>query len=168
MLLRITSIFILLIVSLEIYAQHGDEYRVLRALHSEMNAKFPLLDSLYPIQTINLSGKGYEILKRKEKRKIRKQIGKQEGYKLVHDSLPEERVLIPALQIFQAFRNFDSTASLLIEKTQPFFMVSNPIFFSKSKKAIVIVSLIRGYGNTYILGKNGSEWKILKSIYGWM
>lgn len=148
-------------------AQDSSPYSVIRALSSEMNSKFPILDSLYPVKSYDLSSKDYSYLSKKEKKEIKRVLKKQLGYSLREDSL-QDRILIAASPIFHAFKDFDSTASILIEKTQPFFMISNPVFFARQRKAIINVSLIRGYGYTYILEKTGEEWKIVKSIYGWM
>jgi hypothetical protein len=161
------GIILLVLFSYVVTGQTRNPYEIIRTLEKQMNVKYPIVDSLYPFAVEKFNGKDWSILTNKEKRKLKRTVKSEKGIKLNKDSLPD-RILIPSLPIFAAFTNFDSTGSKLIEQYQPFYMLSNPVFFANSTKAIIALSLIKGFGYTYVFEKRNNDWVIIKSIYRWM
>ncbi|HVU58101.1 MAG TPA: hypothetical protein VHD83_23735 [Puia sp.] len=148
-------------------AQNGAPYEVLRVLAIQMNPKFPVLDSLYPFHSTDFNGAAWAILSKDEKRELKKRTKQSFGVKISSDSLTGT-TLIPALPVFMAFAKADSPSLRFIEQTQPFYMISAPVFIHNNTKAVVFLSLIKRFGTTYILQKKDRKWTILKDIYEWM
>src|SRR5690606_2412646 len=124
-------------------------------------------DSLFPIQTNKISGDILGVLNKKERKELKRATKNKKGFKLNPDSL-KGITLIPAIPIFEALAKFDSTSAKLIDENQPFYMASAPIFFHNNSKAIINLSLIKGFGSSYIFEKRGDNWVLVKEIYGWM
>lgn len=153
--------------SYTVCGQSGNPYEIIRALEKQMNSNYPIVDSLSPFLITSFTGKDWNSLTAREKRKLRRAVKEQMGIKLNQDSLPH-RKLIPSFPVFEAFANLDSSGIRMIEQQQPFYMLSNPLFFAGNSKAIVDLSLIRGFGYTYILERRNNDWVIIESIYRWM
>jgi hypothetical protein len=147
--------------------QNGNPYEIVRTLARQMEASYPIVDSLCPFSISTFHGKDWSFLKNKEKRNLKKAVKAGNGIRIHQDSLQNLR-LISAHLIFEAFSNFDSTSLKVIEKNQPFYMLSNPLFFAKNSRAIVALTLIKGFGYTYIFEKRNHNWIVIKSIYRWM
>jgi hypothetical protein len=129
-----------------------------------LNTKFPIVDTLAPLKKIRKEDLNF--LTKKELKELRKASVKSKGIKLSKDSI-SNYTLFPAEPIFKAFQNFDSASSKLFEN-QSYYLLSTPLFFSKNTKALIHISLIRGYGSLYILEKKEGNWKVVKSIFQWM
>ena len=143
-------------------------YDIINALSNEINSKFPVLDSLYPSKKIDVKGEILDtFFTRKEKKEIREASTRATGFRLSNSILTNKK-LIPAEPIFKAFINPDSANLKLIEEAKPFYMLSNPIFFHHQTKAIISLSLIKGFGSTFILEKREGKWIVIKQIYEWM
>jgi hypothetical protein len=165
--MKLLILSLLLALTMTGLSQSTSPYVIITTLGSQMDKKYPMLDSLFPLRKINLKEKEWDSLSKKDKRTIKREISTAQGYKLDSDSLQGYK-LLAALPVFQGFSNFDSAASKRIEQNQPFYMISTPVFLDDSKKCIVLVSLIRGFGYSYILERKNYKRIILRSIYGWM
>jgi len=127
-------------------AQCNSPYSVLKALSSQLNKNYPLLDSLHPLSKIDFGSTEWSGVSKKDKKKIRKTIAHGKGYGLHRDSLSGFK-FISALPIYTAFETFDSSSLETIKKNKPCYMISNPIFFKNNTRCYIMVSLIGGAFN---------------------
>jgi hypothetical protein len=164
---RILIITFFSLFSYTVSGQSGNPYEIIRALAKQMDTNYPIVDTLYPFVIASFTGKDWNVLTGKEKRRLKYVVKKEKGIKLSQDSLPD-RKLIPSSSIFEAFENVDSTGIKVIEQYQPFYMLTYPLFFAGNTKAIVALNLIKGFGYTYIFERRNNDWVIIKSIYRWM
>jgi len=147
-------------------AQKENPYGVLTAISQKFNLKYPVLDSLIPLHSSDMTNDNSSGLTKGEEREFGNAVRQARGFRLNSDSLREWKFL-PALPILKVFETFDSFGSALVEKQKPFYVISNPIFL-RHGKAIVNVNLIGSYGYTYILEWKNGKWVILTEIYNWM
>ena len=154
-------------LSYTVCGQSDNPYEIIRALASQMDSKHPIVDSLCPFVISSFTGREWNGLTAREKRKLMRAVKKGMGIKLTQDSLPS-RKLIPSSPLFEAFANPDSWGIRLIEQQQPFYMLSHPLFFAGNTKAIVTLILIRGFSYTYIFERRDDNWVMIESIYGSM
>jgi hypothetical protein len=149
------------------YAQYSNPYDVINCMEEQINSKFYILDSLTALKKLNLKKSSFDFLKKKEKREIKQLLREATGFKLSPDSLTGKK-LYSANAVFDSFEKYDSLKEKEIEKIQPFYIVSNPIFFNRNKKAVIFVILSRDAGCLYFLEKKASKWAVIKSILQWM
>lgn len=145
-------------------AQNTEIKDILRVVEQKMNTALLVTDSLQPFYP---KGLGKKLgLSKKEIKEIKKKAKLQHGLKL-DKSYTESLNFIAAEPLYTAFNKLDSESLQLIEKKKPFYLLSVPIFFRDANKAIIDVTLIGGYGTTYILEKKESHWVIIKEIIRW-
>jgi hypothetical protein len=161
------TVIILSFFSHSLSAQSCDICTIFKTLEQlqKINLKFPVIDSLHPTSTKNLSSDLQ--LTKKELKEIKK-VGKTQRGISLDSSYFKSFKIIPALPIYKAFNNTDTVNLKFIEASKPFYIISNPLFFSKNQKAIIDVDFIGSGGYTYILEIKGSKWVICKEILRWV
>lgn len=139
--------------------QQGSPYEIIQALikNNEISTSTPLLDSLTPWGNINIQDKVWNILTTEEKAELVATVKVANGYKLHSDTLKNIR-LLPSTEFLQSFRNFDAYTLELINKSKPFYWISNPIFLHQNSKAIFSVFTVTGLCVSYIYEKRNGEW----------
>ncbi|MCW3464809.1 hypothetical protein [Chitinophaga nivalis] len=167
---KILAVFVasVLFFTLNGKAQDCNPYKIIKTLISsqEINGNFPIVDSLFPIQTKKKSVEFIGLLTKEEQKEFKKNVKATSGFKLCADSLAALK-LIPAPPIFQALAKFDASSAKIIDNNKPFYLASAPVFFHNNTKAIIYLILVKGFGSIYILEKKGDAWVIVKEIYGW-
>ena len=160
------TISLLFTITVHAEAQKVTPYNIINALSAQLKTTYPVADSLYPVRTIDFELKGWEYLGAAEKNELRKSLRTTKGFKLNPDSLKNYK-LIPSKPIFQAFLHPDSLNLRSITR-EPFYLVSNPVFFNNHTKAAIFLSLVRGFAYCVILERKNNVWSVVKYIYGWM
>lgn len=146
-------------------AQTCKSCEIFQSLQQKINFQFPIVDSLHPIDTRNLNPN--LGLTKKEIKELKKNGKLQRGLTLNSSNIKGAKT-IPANSIYKAFKKMDSTNLKFIEQNKPFYLISNPLFFSNNCKAIVDVDLIGRGGYTYLLKRENGKWIIIKEIIRWI
>lgn len=162
---KIFAFSMILFFSFSVNAQDIEILEVLKTLSTKMNLKLSVADTLYPLK-ISKSVFSLHLLKY-EIKEIKKHNKRQKGKKLDQSWLDGVN-FISAKLIYEAFKKLDSVNTDYIEKNKPFYLISNPLFFSNQKKAIVDIDLIGSGGYTYLLLKKDNEWFIEEEIVRWI
>ena len=160
---------ILLFSSIFLYdtinAQASNQYEIINnILYKDFNNKIPILDSLFPLQKMPFLKKDFTFFSKKEIKELKNSIRHSKGLKLNKDLLGFKNI-IPAVPIFNAFKNLNDTINLnIVAKAKPFYILSTPIIFSNDTKAIISVLLMGGFSTTYIIERKKGRWEIDKNI----
>ena len=149
-------------------AQKTSPYVIINSLSEQISPNYFILDSLVALKRINLTKKDFQFLTKEDKKEIKKSLRfSSNGFKLTKDSLIGKK-LYSASIVFRSFLNNDSLDEKEIERIQPFYIISNPLFFEKETKVIIEVMLTQHLGYMYILEKKNDKWEVVKTIYEWM
>lgn len=136
-------------------------------MQEQLNSKFYLLDSLTALKKLNFKKSDFDFLTKKEKKEIKFLLNQTNGFKLDKDSL-SDRKIFPASTVFNSFEKYDSASEAIIKKIQPFYIISNPVFFSSNNKALILVILSKDAGCLYFLNRKLNTWEVFKTVYLWM
>lgn len=148
-------------------AHAQDTYEIIRAVTSHINPNISILDTLPPFGSLALKSKSafkakaWDTLTRAERRELRRNAKKDKGQRIDENLLPSRNV-IPTLHAMMPSLN--GYPNPILYYTTPYYLIDNPILFSNNTKAVVFVTIIRGFSGSYLLEKKQGKWIVLKEF----
>ncbi|MBA5791166.1 hypothetical protein H1R17_00515 [Flavobacterium sp. xlx-214] len=153
------------------FGQNNDDiYKIINVTINELNPDIPIVDTLsnysIPSKFLRRQVEKQIKLSRNEKKILRKGEESKTGILIDRNKLINFKFYNND-SIILAFKNLNEKNLEYLKNKKPFYLISKPIIFKKSKIAILNVDLIGGFGAIYILKKENDNWKIVGEVSRW-